>query len=76
MIREGLSSGVFRKRQTLMDSTSGNTGTAYAMIGAAMVFPVELVAPKNVSYERKMILEAYGARIIYTDPLKGSDWAR
>ena len=76
MVREGLSSGAFQKGQTLIDSTSGNTGIAYAMIGAAMGFPVELVVPKNVSYERKMILEAYGAKITYTDPLKGSDGAR
>lgn len=76
MVCEGLNSGVFQKGQTLIDSTSGNTGIAYAMIGAAMDFPVELVVPKNISYERKMILEAYGAKMTYTDPLKGSDGAR
>ena len=76
MIRDGQASGAFGKGQTLIDSTSGNTGIAYAMIGAALEFPVELVMPKNVSRERKKIVEAYGAKIIYSDPLKGSDGAR
>jgi len=76
MIREGIDSGIFKPGQTLIDSTSGNTGIAYAMIGAVMGFPVELVMPKNVSLERKKILKAYGAGIIYSDPLKGSDGAR
>ena len=76
MIRDGIASGNFKKGQTLIDSTSGNTGIAYAMIGAAMGFPVTLVMPKNVSLERKAILEAYGATIIFTDPLEGSDGAR
>jgi len=76
MVQDGLKSGAFKKGQTLIDSTSGNTGIAYAMIGAAMGFPVELVMPKNVSSERKKIVEAYGTKIIYSDPLKGSDGAR
>ncbi len=76
MVKDALDSGEFKKGQTLLDSTSGNTGIAYAMIGAAMGFPVELVMPKNVSVERKKIVEAYGAHIIYSDPLKGSDGAR
>ncbi len=76
MIREGLASGKFKKGQTLIDSTSGNTGIAYAMIGAAMGFPVKLVMPENVSLERKKIIEAYGTEVIYSDPLKGSDGAR
>lgn len=61
--------------KTLLDSTSGNTGIAYAMIGAAEHFPVTLCMPKNVSQERKRILHAYGANIIYTDPSEGSDGA-
>lgn len=76
MISEGFSSGAFDKGRALIDSTSGNTGIAYAMIGAAMGFPVELVMPKNVSRERKKIVEGYGARIIYSDSLQGSDGAR
>jgi cysteine synthase B len=59
----------------LLDSTSGNTGIAYAMIGAAEGFPVTLCMPENVSVERKRILFAYGANIIYTDPADGSDGA-
>lgn len=76
MIQEGFRTGKFKKGQTLIDSTSGNTGIAYAMIGAAMGFPVTLVMPENVSKERKTIVEAYGASIILTDPLQGSDGAR
>src|SRR5437868_8641790 len=59
--------------KTLLDSTSGNTGIAYAMLGAALGFPVTLCMPENVSIERKRILNAYGANIIYTDPGDGSD---
>lgn len=59
----------------LLDSTSGNTGIAYAMLGAAEGFPVTLCMPENVSVERKRILHAYGANIIYTDPADGSDGA-
>lgn len=76
MIREGRSSGAFQEGQILIDSTSGNTGIAYAMIGAALGFPVELVMPRNVSVERKKIVQGYGAKIIYSDPLRGSDGAR
>ena len=61
--------------KTLLDSTSGNTGIAYAMIGVAEGFPVTLCVPENVSVERKRILHAYGANIIYTDPADGSDGA-
>jgi cysteine synthase B len=59
----------------LLDATSGNTGIAYAMLGAAMNFPVVLCMPSNVSPERKNILAAYGATIIWTDPADGSDGA-
>ena len=59
----------------LIDATSGNTGIAYAMLGAALQFPVTLCMPSNVSPERKKYLAAYGARIIWTDPGQGSDGA-
>src|SRR5438270_5029915 len=59
----------------LLDATSGNTGIAYAMLGAALGFPVTLCVPSNASPERKRILQAYGAKIIYTDPAEGSDGA-
>jgi S-sulfo-L-cysteine synthase (O-acetyl-L-serine-dependent) len=67
--------GKFAAGKILLDSTSGNTGIAYAMIGAAEGFPVTLCMPENVSIERKRILHAYGAEIIYTDPNDGSDGA-
>jgi cysteine synthase B len=59
----------------LLDATSGNTGIAYAMLGAALEFPVTLCVPSNVSPERKNILHAYGAEVIWTDPADGSDGA-
>jgi cysteine synthase B len=75
IVKEGRRSGAFAPGKTLLDSTSGNTGIAYAMIGAAEGFPVTLCMPENVSVERKRILFAYGATIIYTDPADGSDGA-
>jgi cysteine synthase B len=75
MIREGECSGKLDKTKTLLDSTSGNTGIAYAMIGAAMGYKVKLCLPSNASHERKRILKAYGAEIIFTDPGEGSDGA-
>jgi cysteine synthase B len=75
IVKEGRRSGKFSPGKTLLDSTSGNTGIAYAMIGAAEGFPVTLCMPENVSVERKRILFAYGANIIYTDPADGSDGA-
>ena len=61
--------------KVLLDATSGNTGIAYAMLGSAMGFPVTLCMPSNVSPERKNILAAYGANILWTDPADGSDGA-
>jgi len=61
--------------RALLDATSGNTGIAYAMLGAALGFPVTLCVPSNVSPERKHILSAYGAKIVWTDPNDGSDGA-
>ena len=60
---------------TILDSTSGNAGIAYAMIGAVKGYPVELVMPASASEERKRIIAAYGARIVLSDPLEGSDGA-
>ena len=68
-------SGQLAAGKTLLDATSGNTGIAYAMLGAAMGFPVTLCMPENVSPERKHILRAYGAQIQYTDPGEGTDGA-
>jgi cysteine synthase B len=68
-------SGQLTSGKALLDATSGNTGIAYAMLGSAMDFPVVLCMPSNVSPERKNILAAYGANIIWTDPADGSDGA-
>ncbi|MBI5678479.1 MAG: pyridoxal-phosphate dependent enzyme, partial [Planctomycetes bacterium] len=59
----------------IIDSTSGNTGIAYALIGASKGYKVTLVMPQNVSEERKRIVRAFGAKIVFTDPLLGSDGA-
>jgi cysteine synthase B len=75
IVAEARRSEKFTPGKILLDSTSGNTGIAYAMIGAAQGFPVTLCMPQNVSVERKRILQAYGANIIYTDPGEGSDGA-
>lgn len=75
IVAEGRRSGAFGEGKTLLDATSGNTGIAYAMLGAADGFPVTLCMPTNVSMERKKILSAYGANMIYTDPGEGSDGA-
>src|SRR5947209_9236442 len=75
IISEGRLSGKFTPGKILLDSTSGNSGIAYAMIGAAEGFQVTLCMPENVSVERKRILFAYGANIVYTDPADGSDGA-
>jgi len=75
IVAEARRSGKLAPGKILLDSTSGNTGIAYAMLGAALGFPVTLCVPENVSVERKRILQAYGAKIIYTDPAEGSDGA-
>jgi cysteine synthase B len=75
MIRDGIAKGLLRPGKTILDSTSGNTGIALAMIGAALGYPVELVMPDNVSVERKKIIQAYGAKIIFSSGLEGSDGA-
>jgi cysteine synthase B len=75
IVAEARRSGRMTPGKILLDSTSGNTGIAYAMLGAALSFSVTLCMPENVSIERKRILQAYGANIIYTDPGEGSDGA-
>ena len=75
IVARAQASGKLTSAKILLDSTSGNTGIAYAMLGAAQGFAVTLCMPENVSVERKRILHAYGAKIIYTDPADGSDGA-
>src|SRR6202046_2049209 len=75
IVAEGRRRGQFSQGKILLDATSGNTGIAYAMLGAAEGFPVTLCMPGNVSAERKKILNAYGANILYTDPGDGSEGA-
>ena len=75
IVSEARRAGQLAPGKILLDSTSGNTGIAYAMLGAALGFPVTLCVPENVSPERKRILQAYRANIIFTDPAEGSDGA-
>jgi len=75
MVRDGLEKGLLNKDKVILDSTSGNTGIALSMIGAYMDFRVRLVMPGNVSDERKRICRAFGAELIFSDPLEGSDGA-
>ena len=75
MILEGEKSGRLRPGLTITDATSGNTGIAYSMIGAAKGYKVKLFLPENASPERKLILRAFGARLILTNPLEGTDGA-
>src|SRR5271170_669736 len=75
MLEVGIASGKLKPGKVILDSTSGNTGIALAMLGATLGYPVELVMPSNVSRERKKIVEAYGAKIHFSDPMEGSDGA-
>lgn len=75
MIEVGLADGSLRPGKTIIDSTSGNTGIALAMVGAVVGYPVELVMAENVSRERKKIIEAYGATITFSDAMESSDGA-
>jgi S-sulfo-L-cysteine synthase (O-acetyl-L-serine-dependent) len=75
MVLEGLQDGRLTPGKIILDSTSGNTGIALAMIGAALGYSVKLVMPSNVSVERKKVISAFGAEIVYSDPLEGSDGA-
>src|SRR5437016_9482171 len=75
MIQAGLSSGALRAGKTIIDATSGNTGIAYAMVGAALGFPVQLCLPDSASHERKRILAALGAELVITSGDEGTDGA-
>src|SRR5688500_9948588 len=75
MIADGERSGALTRDKIILDATSGNTGIAYAMIGAARVYRVRPCVPQHVNHERKQILSAYGAEIVFTDPMEGSDGA-
>jgi cysteine synthase B len=75
MIAEGEASGKLRPGLTIVDATSGNTGIAYAMVGAARGYKVKLCLPENASPERKLILKAFGAELVLTNPLEGTDGA-
>ncbi|MHC4184016.1 MAG: PLP-dependent cysteine synthase family protein [Planctomycetota bacterium] len=75
MIKEAIKSGELTHDKIILDSTSGNAGIAYSMIGAALGYKVELVMPGNASEEREKSIRAYGANIIVTDPIKGYDEA-
>src|SRR5205085_9636602 len=75
MIEDGERRGALTPGRTIIDATSGNTGIAYALIGAAKGYRVRLVMPANVSAERKQLVTAYGAEIVYSDELEGSDGA-
>ncbi len=75
MIADGEASGRLRPGLTIVDATSGNTGIAYAMVGAARGYKVKLFLPENASPERKLILRAFGAELVLTNPLEGTDGA-
>jgi len=75
MIEDGLASGRLLPGLTIVDATSGNTGIAYAMVGAARGYKVKLFLPENASRERKLILKALGAELVLTSPLEGTDGA-
>src|SRR5580765_6439976 len=75
MVLDGERSGKLNHNRIILDSTSGNTGIAYAMIGANRGYRVKLVLPGNASPERKRILKAYGAEMLFSDPAEGSDGA-
>jgi cysteine synthase B len=75
MIQDALADGRLAQGKTLIDSTSGNTGVAYSLFGAALGVPVRLVMPSNVSKARKDITRAFGTDIVFSDPMEGSDGA-
>lgn len=75
MVLDGERTGKLTREKTILDATSGNTGIAYAMIGALKGYKVKLCLPANASHERKQILKAYGAEMVFSDPGDGSDGA-
>lgn len=76
IIQRAVEEGVLGATRVLLDATSGNMGIAYATFGAALGIPVRLALPENATRERKLMLQALGARLIFTDPTEGSDGAR
>ncbi|MEE9592935.1 MAG: pyridoxal-phosphate dependent enzyme [Thermoplasmata archaeon] len=76
MIRDALANGAYRPGMTLLDATSGNTGIALAMLGAAVGIPTKLVLPSNASRGRQTIMRSFGAELVLTDPLAGTDGAQ
>ncbi|MDA2917642.1 pyridoxal-phosphate dependent enzyme, partial [Nitrospinae bacterium AH_259_B05_G02_I21] len=76
MIEVAEETGELTKNKIILDSTSGNTGIAYALVAGIKGYKVELVMPGNVSEERKKIVTSYGAGIMYSDPMEGSDGAQ
>jgi cysteine synthase B len=75
MLTDGAASGRLTREKTIIDSTSGNTGVAYSLVGAALGYRVTLVMPENVSVARKQITAAYGTELIFSSPMEGSDGA-
>jgi cysteine synthase B len=75
MLIDGLSRGLLTQGKTILEATSGNTGIADAMLGRAIGYPVTLCVPAKASAERKAMLRAYGAELVFTDPLEGADGA-
>jgi cysteine synthase B len=75
MLLDGIENGLLRPGKTILDASSGNTGIAYAMLGAALGYPVTIYLPANASAERKTILKCYNAQIVETDPMESSDGA-
>lgn len=75
MIKDAEESGLLTKNKIILDSTSGNTGIAYAMIAAVKGYRAEIVIPENASIERKKIIKGFGTEILYSSPFEGSDGA-
>jgi cysteine synthase B len=75
MIRDAMRTGALKPGQEIIDSTSGNTGVAYSLIGGALGFKVTLVMPGNVSWARRKITQAFGTQLVFSDPMDGSDGA-
>src|SRR6185436_14538974 len=75
MIRDAMRTGALKPGQEIIDSTSGNTGVAYSLIGGALGFKVTLVMPGNVSWARRKITQAFGTTLVFSDPMEGSDGA-
>ena len=75
MIRDAIRAGTLKPGKTIIDSTSGNTGVAYSLIGGALDYPVTLVMPANVSWARQQITRAFGTHLVFSDAMEGSDGA-